>query len=409
MMHNNSANNLEFELLNKRLENIEHSLEEVKKKDGRIKNVRLGLVILAEFFAIVVVAFGAFKTVLTPLSEHGGRLDALEDNNIYMREDVKALEDKIDNLSKYVYTNIANWDSANGLPADEEIMKVNFLKEYRPSYELVHNEPTVNSKFREFVYVADGVEDDQKYSSDDLCNQTFITGYQEGDSEVFFLGQYNDNYQWYGKCVLNIYTNGKLECIFEGIYNDGALFSYRRISDERDGTWQVADRVDEGDYRTGETWIYKKTGDYAQGISLDGYEKTQILTYDVFIPYVNEQLISYYNGRTADGFYNDDSGYAYLIKYFVGEELEGQAEEPVVRTIYQGRFKNGQFDDDSYGAWYITREPDTTYMYYEGSFSDGKPDHEKERDFQNELEKADIDSILTDKGFSDYKEQFLVQ
>lgn len=71
----------------------------------------------------------------------------------------------------------------------------------------------------------------------------------------------------------------------------------------------------------------------------------------------------YYSGRTSDGYYNDDTGDAYIIKYFP---------DGMVKTLYVGKFVDGMFNDRTDNAWYITKEIKTDYMYYKGYFEDGE-------------------------------------
>ena len=400
---NNETGILKEEILAE-IKELIYDNKQAQKKERQITWVNY-VSIIGGIITVVMLVLQINNGIITPINNHSKDIEYI----IKSIESIDDLSDDIDELSKFVYTNFGGGNSASNVSKDAPAKSVEFLDEYKPDYELVNNEPSLKNEFQKFVYIANGTEDKIKYNTEDLYYTKIITGYRDGEDEIYFLGQYNENNHWYGECILNIYKDHNLSCIFEAVYNDGELFSYRRISNEGDGTWEVADRVNKGEYKTGETWVYTNTIDYKQEISLNKYKESQILTFDDFINSTREKLLSYYNGGTSNGYYNDDSGNAYLIKYFEDGTIDGQGDKYVIRTLYQGKFVNGDLVDDTYSAWYITRETNTTYMYYEGSFSGGSPDDKKKVTFENYLNKNRIDEILDEKGFSEYKDKFFVE
>lgn len=363
--------------------------------------------IICGIISAIALIVGAVRSVIIPITNHTNDIGYINESINKMGDEIAHVGDSLDELSKFVYMNMGNGGSASNSLQSEDATKLALAEDCRPELNIEDDKPSVKSHFEKFVSIGKDEEGNER-SNNDMRGVTFITAYEEGGNEVYFLGQYNENYRWYGECILNIYTDKKLSCIFEAIYNDGQLFSYRRVSDEGNGTWEVADRVDKGDYRTGETWVYSKTIDYPQEISLGDYEESKMIMYDDFVNSTQEKLLSYYNGKTSDGFYNDDSGNAYLIKYFKEGEIKVEDDKNVIRTLYQGEFANGNFEDEGYDAWEITREANTTYMYYEGSFSNGDSNHVHETTFENYLDKKEIDRILEEKGFLEYSDEFLV-
>ncbi|MEY8335823.1 hypothetical protein AALB53_22500 [Lachnospiraceae bacterium 47-T17] len=235
--------------------------------------------------------------------------------------------------------------------------------------------------------------------------------YEQNGREVYFLGQYNNSSQWNGLCILNVYNGDSLETILEGVYDNGSLFSYRRASCESKGEWLITDRVCHTGYNSGETWVYTKSSDFKKEFTADDVTDVQILGVTELLKAKNEVLLSYYNGNTSGGFYNDDTGEAILVKYFPPNTVASSAEVPVIRTLYKGCFKDGDFHDDSEDAWYITRGVDTGYMYFRGVFIEGNAKRQETDDevFENNLSKEQIANYLKRYGLSEYLEQFIIK
>ena len=64
-----------------------------------------------------------------------------------------------------------------------------------------------------------------------------------------------------------------------------------------------------------------------------------------------------------------------------------------------------------YDSWSISRESDTTYMFFKGGFSEGKSirrDKNKE-EFENYLTHDQIDKYLQKYGFYNYSEYFVTE
>lgn len=378
---------------------------------GRILNyigIAGGIITIIGMIATVI------KGVYVPIAEHTGDINEIKSSMVELDGDIKILTDDIKDLSEFVYTNTGNKGEYSQNDAASKIKKVKFVEKNFPGIDLGNNEPELqNTKWEKFVSVATD-EEGKEYNSEDLQNVTFITSYMEGEKEVYFLGQYNEKNRWTGKCILNVYDGEKLDSVLEAIYNDGELFSYKRVSRESDGTWKVTDKtIDKIQNRTkdckiGETWIYNVSETYKKNISFDDFDESRILTYEDFAYLEDEELISYYNGKTSDGYYNEDEQESYLIKYFIKGEIDFGENERVIKTLYKGNFVKGKFKDESDKSWYITREPETAYMYYEGSFSKETADRKNEKEFENPASYEYIKQKLTEKGFIKYLDEFLI-
>lgn len=79
-----------------------------------------------------------------------------------------------------------------------------------------------------------------------------------------------------------------------------------------------------------------------------------------------------------------------MIKYF---------ENGAIRTFYSGNFKNGNFEDTTGNAWYITRDVHTPYMYYKGNFEMGHPTRNPGSHFNYKITSPQIYFILNENNF----------
>ena len=84
---------------------------------------------------------------------------------------------------------------------------------------------------------------------------------------------------------------------------------------------------------------------------------------DNFIEKQDAVMLQYYHGNTSDGKYNDNSGSAYLVKFY---------EDGTVKTLYVGNFANGTFNDNTNNAWNIVYAEELGYyVYHSGIFKNG--------------------------------------
>lgn len=356
---------------------------------------------------IMGIIAAVINNVIVPITHHTDSINEVKSSVEDLDDDIGELSGDVKRLSEFVYTNYGYKGGNLNSDIKDEIKKIEFFDENVPKIDVASNEPELeNTKWEKLVSVAQD-ENGNEYSSDDLQNVTFVTSYMEGGKEVYFLGQYNENNRWNGQCILNVYEGDQLDSVLEAIYNDGELYSYKRVSREQDGTWKIADKINKKDYKIGETWVYRVSETYKKNISLNDYDESKMLAYEDFSYLEDEELVSYYNGKTSNGYYNDNEEDSYLIKYFSESEIDFGENKRVIRTMYKGNFVNGVFEDGSDKSWYITRDEDTKYMYYEGSFHKGTADHENEKEFENPAGYEYIKEKLEQKGLEKYLEEFL--
>lgn len=331
--------------------------------------------------------------------------------------DLKVQVDKIDQIvtDDHIDLLILKSQKDSSKNTDVESDKVVFLSDgnkietYIVTMDILAAEPHLYNTEKKLGINSDG-------SSEDIieCQNTpLIIPYTDDDSEIYFSGQYNENNKWEGKCIFNIYKENRLSFIFEGIYDEGSLFSYKSIFTDSDGNWRVNDRVCWEEFNSGETRTYRKSNDYDKPFLTENVTSKDILSVESFLDLMDEDIVSYYCGNTSNGLYNDENknGKTYYVGYFLPEEYKGSGDEPAIKTLYNGKFKGGKFKDDEYNSWYITRDTNTTYMYFKGCFDENtsKRNGFSKEQSENYLSFNRINELLEENHFTEeYKGEFFV-
>lgn len=208
---------------------------------------------------------------------------------------------------------------------------------------------------------------DMGYTAEQLADQALLLPYAENGNEVYFYGQVDKAGCWDGHCIVNIYKDDKLSLITDAQYDSGKLLSCKQaFPDSSTGgqdVWVISKRVIEGDYSSGETWRFFRSGDFTKDFTIDTVEADDIMDADGFRAKIDGALEGYYHGENSNGKYNDDTGNAYLCKYF---------EDGTIRTLYIGKFKDGQFEDSTGNAWMVGKlDIGAKYSCYRGPFTNG--------------------------------------
>ena len=233
-----------------------------------------------------------------------------------------------------------------------------------------------------------------EFTADQLTDIRLLLPYRDGNQEVFFYGQFDDQDRWDGECLVNIYENGKLKLITDAVYENGKLLNFKQaFPDQTTGgqaVWTFSERTVEDDFSTGQTWHYFRNGDYEQNFKFNEVTAKDMIAADEFRTVIDGNLEGYYSGIVSDGYFNDDTGTAYMIKYFI---------DGTVKTLYAGNFVDGQFEDQSGNAWMIGKiHMGDPYSYYQGNFRRGEPDDDKKH-WSYDIPEERIDEILEAKGF----------
>lgn len=210
----------------------------------------------------------------------------------------------------------------------------------------------------------------QSYTVLTLANQKVLLPYESNGQEVYFYGQFNENGQWDGDCLINVYQDDELVLITDALYEDGKLLSYQQVfyyeMSTGETVWAYADRDCQDESSTGETYLYRRESGFEKHFTMDSVVGRDMLHANDFRSLIDDSLYAYYNGAVSDGLFNDTTGNAYMVHFF---------EDGTVKLLYSGQFKDGTFNDTTGNAWYIVKDEDTAYMYYKGVFINGCEDH----------------------------------
>ena len=238
-----------------------------------------------------------------------------------------------------------------------------------------------------------------EYTVEQLVDEKLLLTYKEDDNDVVFYGQFNENNHWDGNCIINVYNNNRPIAITEGFYEDGNLHTYKQAFVDTDisgnSKWFISSRVHTKEYNTGKTMQYayieqKKEFEFSDVTTED------IIDVEIFNKSLTSELESFYHGNTSNGQFNDDTGSAYYISY----DYLSNENKKYIKTLYVGNFKDGNFHDTTGKAWYITKAADTDYMYYIGKFEDGHPTEPETKDnFINPISLQQRNEIIKDKKF----------
>lgn len=204
----------------------------------------------------------------------------------------------------------------------------------------------------------------KEYFADELVNETILITYEEKDKDVFFLGQYNEDYHWDGYCITNAYwRDGSLYGICESNFEDGKRLDYKTVVSVEENEWDFYSRKSIGNVNSGTSIKYSFQYNTIKNFTNTNVRASDILYTDNFIEIQDAVMLQYYYGNTADGKYNDNTGNAYLVKFY---------EDGTVKTLYVGNFLNGTFNDDTNNAWNIVYAEELGYyIYHSGIFKNG--------------------------------------
>lgn len=243
--------------------------------------------------------------------------------------------------------------------------------------------------------IAIDVENDITYTAEKLVNQKILLPYKIENQECYFYGQFNEKNQWNGNCIINIYENDSLVLIMEAEYDNGNLLAYKQVFQSEKSeyaVWSFSDRTSEVNYTSGRTWNYFKTDNYIKDFEFNNVTSEDIFDVKKFEAIIKGNgLEEYYYGRTSDGFFNDDSGNAYLAKY---------SNDGTLRMLYVGNFKDGMPEDNTGKAWEIVFDSSNKinkYFYFKGVFKNSK--RQGKVTSRNYVTQEQINEIIKDMIF----------
>lgn len=208
---------------------------------------------------------------------------------------------------------------------------------------------TSNDSIRIMEVTKESVFEDisnNKLSADELVGRPICTYYKGKVGEVcIFIGKYDENYNWTGKCSICAYKDGELYYSTEDTYENGKAKSYRRASKSTSSdNWVITEKdVMENGQSFGDTYsyiydsvsskiddvnIYNDNLDYKPSVE-NIYTIDEL--YEIFKPHI---VNHYYGKYDESGSWIDDTGAAYCVKYNNPNSID---------CILKGEFEDGIF------------------------------------------------------------------
>lgn len=316
-----------------------------------------------------------------------------------LTEDIGNVQNNLDDLSGKVNVLADKHDEdlreIRAYLGANSTLKVSLMDGVSIEHNVVENEIFLaEPKWSETDVIVRDTNTNKAYKAEDLVGTSLLIPYTEGNQEIYFLGQFNENCHWDGNCITNVYENDNLIFIMDAVYNDGVLSEYKQVESSGNGNlWRISKRINEEAFNSGETWLYTNSNNvsFVKNFTMNDVKKNSIFNVNEFVTSLGGTLLTYYHGNTSAGKYNDNTGNAYLVKF---------SSTGYVLTLYQGRFSDGKFDDKTGKAWYIVKEDDTPYMYYKGVFSKGNIDvDDSKATFEHNISQERINEIIKTTKF----------
>lgn len=373
--------------IDKELGKLQVQVEQIDKDIEAIRNDKKNK---SATIIAIITSFGLFALLCTAIYKFGvaeTTLNNFDENvkSLATKEDIARLEEEIEAVDVRVQVTENNMEPVILALGDDNHISVqkNDIGELHMS----------SSDFSADTLIGKNNE----YVAKELIGVPILAAYNdESDLNCVFYGTYNDNYHWDGNCVVNAYdSNGNLVYILEAVYDDGTVLRSRQVSkdvtNQEADIWSVMDRVIIEDTKSGDIFNYYRTSEVKQNFSFDSINTNCLIYVKDFKNEFCSQLESVYHGSTQAGYYNDNSGNAYLVKF----DTNGY-----VKTLYIGNFSDGKYMDKSGNAWGISRSDDgkAHYMYTRGMYEDNTCIDKK--DFKNYLTLDEINEYTNGYVFN---------
>lgn len=363
------------------------SRKSIKNLRKNVREIVTSVFILIAEGVIIWIIHGLPQSVTaleTKVSNMETRLGTLEGNYSVLNSNVwstRVENENADEIEEEAMVVIASTDITAGMFKHD--MKSGILSDL--------------GELEEETVIGQNRENGNNETKGSVENRAFITKYTESGEDAFFYGQYNENGQWDGRCIINRYNGSKLTFIMDAVYNNGELENYSQVfrgkNTRGQEIWYVSKREVDGDENSGETTTYFFFGDYEKDFDIQTISKEDMMSRDKFMLTIPSTIEGYYNGYTSDGRYNDNSEDAYLVKY----DTNGN-----VRYLYKGILEDGYGNDNRNNAdsWaLIWGDANDGYHYHIGKFKDGTP-VETKKDWKYPVDQEFINLIIDPEDYN---------
>ena len=355
---------------------------------------------IGSFILLLLTAFGgSFVYLNTQFSNMNKRID-----NCLTQDDIMELKTSVNEIELWVKGDI---NDINQPGANKRIEKIEETLNISPIYvssstvesnllftTSMENQISITSNtFTLETYLGEG-PNGETYNIGDIVDQRVLLTYKEDNKEVYFLGQLNSQCNWDGYCVTNTYNNdGTLYGICESNFKDGKRLDYESfyLSESKD-VWIHTKRICTQDGNQGISEKYSFKYNDVKNFTFTNARIYDFLYVKDFSASDDKVMLTYYDGLTSDGKYNDPYGDAYEIIF---------RSDGTIGTLYIGQFADGCFHDNTGQAKEIVFDASNNinkYFYYNGTFTYNKRDREvSSKDY---VTQDQINEILGDKKFS---------
>ena len=248
-------------------------------------------------------------------------------------------------------------------------------------------------QWKDDMIIGRDIHMNKEYRPKDLEGRKIVFAYPDEDREIFFKGGFDRELRWDGACILNVYSGRSLSIALKSVFDGGVQTDEKRLIVD-DGRVRYLDmkgmlRGDQAD-----VWEYAIKQPVWE-ISLEDPDVKKIVAPESFINMSRGYCMSHYHGYVKHGFYEDDTGDAYLVRFF---------EDGNVHSLYRGGFRDGKYEDNTGEAGYLIRDrgdASTMYIGYVGSFEKGMPDLQRRNSFINPVTMAQAERIVNDRRLYD--------
>lgn len=363
-----------------------------------------GVTILAAFIPIIISFIGNWYMIKNSVSDLKSgmmnvdvSLDELKISSTKNSSDIENLKENIEDMESDLEKDISKIeDKVNTF--DDRVYKIiptDAILDRISVFNLMDNVPLSSSpSWNSSDVIAKNDKTNTDLTAKDLAESKLLIPYQKNGKEIYFLGQYDKNNQWHGKCIINVYENNRLSLITEANYEHGELNKYQQVYKSGNRVY-VSNRTHKNNINTGETYSYLYTSDTSKKFTISSVTKKDILNIKKFKKnFLASNIDGFYKGNTKNGKYNDQTGQAYLVKY----NKEGK-----IRLIYYGNFKNGNQEDSSGNAWDIVLGKDGKYYYREACYSENRINYKTMTYHKDALSAKKAENKLKEKLKEEFK------
>jgi hypothetical protein len=231
-------------------------------------------------------------------------------------------------------------------------------------------------------------KNDNDIPANELIGQKICLSFEGKHGEnCYFVGQYNEDYNWDGECTICAYLDGSLYYVTEDIYENNRLISYKRLS-SYNSRWIYTDKtIDDNGNTFGDTWSfnYKTFPEKEHTTKLPVFD--DLYSVSEVKNDIDDLLLSHYHGAyDSNQSWFDISGEAYVIRY-----KDGKVEELFKGTVINSSYGEGQC---------IRMQDDNTFLVMNGVFHNADGQEVNKLTYET-VTKADVVKYIENQKYEE--------